>query len=317
LSILELNPRGVRTRLSKDVASAPTIDAFSQAGGPLVSDIEEFLAVQLAKNRARKTLINYRQTLFPWAAFCVGRGVVSIDKYKLADHAVFLTAMQNRGLKGTTIDLTNTMLRVFTKWAAREGKVKRDPLEDFDRTASEKPLPKALPWELVEAHILQVKSRYATVVLRDRFLIRLISYTGMRPNECLKLRRLDLDLQRRQFRLENTKGGEATWQPYPEKLHPYLEQWIAESHRVWPAAEWLFPSRTGKKLRLREVQAAFKSYGIATPHVYRHTYGTYLLEQGANIVEVKEMLRHKNIQTTVKYLKIFDSRRRSLANLIK
>lgn len=317
MAVIELNQRIPRTTSRKDTSSAQEKDAISQKAGPLVLEVEEFLAIQRAKNRAPKTITNYRQTLGAWAAYCASKGVSSVAGYRLADHAVYLTQLQNRGLKGGTIDLTNTLIRVFTRWAARSGKVERDPLADFDRRGSEKPMPKALPWELVDVHLGMVKSRYATVVMRDRFLIRLITRTGLRPGEALSLRRLDVDLQRRQLRLENTKGRESAWQPYGDALHPFLEEWLLESARVWPDSEWLFPSRTGKRLRLREVQASFKEYGIATPHVYRHTHATYLMEQGAGVREVQEMLRHKNIQTTVRYLKVVDQRKRALANLIK
>jgi site-specific recombinase XerD len=318
LALETLSQRVPRTQSAKDTGSRASEDAISRDSGALVNCIEDFIALLVAKNRSPKTIVNYRQALRVWSQrFCAGRGITRIADYRLADHAVFLTGLQNRGLKGGTVELTNTLVRVFTKWCMKEGLIAKDPLADFDRTPTEKPLPKALPWELVDVHIGMVKSRYAIVVARDRFLIRLISRAGLRPGEALVLRRMDVDLIRRQLRLEGTKGHEATWQPYSDGLHPFLEEWLSDSTRTWPTAEWLFPSRTGKRLRLREVQAAFKGYGISTPHVYRHTYGTYMLEQGANVRDVQDMMRHKNINTTVRYLKVSDQRRRTLANLIK
>lgn len=317
MAIATVNTRESLVPARKDTGSQERTDAISQYRGQLVNAVPDFLALQAAKGRSPKTIRNYRQELTRWTAFCKARGILSVDQYRLSDHAVYITSLQNRGLKGGTIDLTNTLIKVFTKRWAKDGLVPRDPLDDFDRQGSEKPLPKALPWELVEEHIRMVKSRYAIVVSRDRFVIRLIAYTGLRPSEALSLRRADVDLDKRQFRLLATKGREATWQPYPDKLQPYLEEWLMLSAGRWPSSEWLLPSRTGKMLRLREVQSSFRSHGIATPHVYRHTYGTFLLEQGASIREVQEMLRHRNIQTTVRYLKVFDSKRRALANLIK
>lgn len=317
MTLATVNTREPLVTPVKDTGSQGPTRAISQYRGQLVNAVSDFLALQAAKGRAPKTIRNYRQELTRWATFCQARGIETVDQYRLSDHAVYITSLQNRGLKGGTIDLTNTLIKVFTKRWAKDGLVPRDPLEDFDRQGSEKPLPKALPWELVEEHIRLVKSRYAIVVARDRFLIRLISYTGLRPGEALALRRADVDLDKRQLRLLGTKGREATWQPYPDKFQPFLEEWMMAAAARWTASEWLVPSRTGKRLRLREVQASFKSYGIATPHVYRHTYGTFLLEQGASIREVQEMLRHKNIQTTVRYLKVFDSKRRALANLVK
>jgi len=280
--------------------------------------VEEFVAVQVARNRSKKTLTNYRQVVGrSWVAFCLARGINDVAQYKLAHHAVWLSQLQEKGLKGTTIDLYNTLVRVFTAWCAKQEYITRNPLEDFDRSASEKPLPKALPWSILEEHIGLVKSRYRIVVLRDRFLIRLLAYTGLRLGESLSLRRVDVDLKQRQVRLENTKGREATWQPFPEKLLPYLEEWVEASYREWPNSEWLLPSRTGGAMPTYEIQRAFKRYGIATPHVYRHTNATYLLEQGAGLREVQVMLRHKNVQTTIRYLKIVDQRRRAIANFIK
>jgi len=303
-----------------DLSGGSRKPEFAKGGAPgqVVNAIDFFLMLLQSKNRSANTLRNYKQTLERWRSVVSERGVTDVTQYTMAHHAVYLTELQARGLKGTTIDLANALVRNFTNFCYEQGLVQRDPLLGFDRNGSEKPLPKPLPWEMVEEHIARIKGRYTLAVARDKLLVRLMAYTALRVGEALALKRTDLNLELRQLTLEGTKGKEAYQHPFPTKLVPYLEEWVTTAYRQWPTSVWLFPSRTGGRLQPREVQKAFKRYGIASPHTYRHTNLTYLMElTGGDLKAVQEMARHKDIKSTMKYLKLWDVKKRAVADLIK
>jgi site-specific recombinase XerD len=286
--------------------------------GTLVNAKATFMMVLAGLNRSPNTLRNYDLTLERWRMSLAERGVTHIRQYTLAQHAVYLNQLASRGLKGTTVDLANALLRGFTKFCFEQGLVDRDPLLGFDRSGSEKPLPKALPWGMVEEHLLKVKSRYMLAAARDRFLIRLMAWTGLRVGEALALKRADVNVELRTIRLVGTKGKEAYQHPFTAKLVPYVEEWVLSSSRQWPTSPWLIPSRTGGRMTTRAIEKAFKRYGIEPPHTYRHTYGTHIMElTNGDLKAAQEMLRHKDIKSTMKYLKLWDVKKRALADLIK
>lgn len=287
----------------------------TETGSTVRDAVDAFQAYQAMKGAAQNTVRNYSYVLDDWAADMGQRGASELSQVTMAKLTPWVMAMSD--LKDTTVAYKVTLLKTFLKWCEQEDFIAKSPMRNFTRNAPEKPLPTIVPWELVEEHILLIKNRYRIAEARDKTLVRLISRTGLRPGESLKLLRSDVSLKERTIRVVGVKGKVGEVIVYPDSLSPFLDEWVLDSLRVWPNAEYLFPSRTGARLALREVQRCFQKYGIEHPHAYRHAYATHLLELGADIREVQVMLRHKSITTTTVYTHVMEKRRRSLANLIK
>ncbi len=151
---------------------------------------------------------------------------------------------------------------------------------------------------------------------RDRLIVQVGLYLGLRCSEITDLRIERIDLAKSQVFVAHGKGDKDRYVPIPERLRPLLQAWIGDRREGL-----LFTSRSrGGRLSNRAVQRLFKGIarkaGIAgveqarkvTPHKLRHTYATTLLEKGANIRELQELLGHSSVATTEIYTHVVTSR---------
>jgi integrase/recombinase XerD len=149
----------------------------------------------------------------------------------------------------------------------------------------------------------------ATKRERDRILLLLALYTGLRCSELTKLQVPDLDLARRLLFVRQSKGRKDRTVPLPEKIISFLRGWIGiRTHG------FVFPSREGGgPLTNRAVQLLFKKLAVAaglpgalearrvTPHMFRHAYASRLLNSGTAIHEVRDLLGHASLAVTNLY----------------
>lgn len=148
---------------------------------------------------------------------------------------------------------------------------------------------------------------------RTRVMVMLAALAGLRVSEIAKVRGEDLDLAGRRIYVTG-KGGKRAWIP----LHPLLLEVAA----TMPARGWWFPGnnrRPGEHLHAKSVSdiigQAMRRSGVAgTPHSLRHWYATTLLEDGADLRTVQELLRHANVATTQVYTRVPDERRSAAVN---
>lgn len=149
----------------------------------------------------------------------------------------------------------------------------------------------------------------ATTRERDRLLLMVGLYAGLRVSELVKLAVEDLDFGRRLLMVREGKGKKDRSLPIPKKLLGPLRGWVG-ARQAGP----VFESPRGGRLSTRAVQLLMKRLALraklprakvaraVTPHKLRHSYATRLLESGATIYEVKELLGHSSISTTETYL---------------
>ena len=144
------------------------------------------------------------------------------------------------------------------------------------------------------------KKRSAEV---DHLVIQAGLYLGLRVSEICKLKIEDLDLAQGTALVYQGKGNKDRYVPIPARFIPTLKTWLGER-----GTGYVFPSPRGGKLSSRTLQLRLKALGkkaqiprALKPHTLRHTYATRLLEKGANIREVQELLGHSSIQTTEIY----------------
>ena len=141
---------------------------------------------------------------------------------------------------------------------------------------------------------------------------------GLRVGEVLALEPRDVDLSSGTVRVLDGKGGDGTGY-FDESVKPWLEQWKRERSHYAHKGSPLFCTLRGDPVSVRYVEAMVKRMakraGITstvTPHVLRHTFATELLDEGANIRQVQEALRHSDVSTTMIYTHVLDTQLRSL-----
>ncbi len=143
--------------------------------------------------------------------------------------------------------------------------------------------------------------------LRDRYLIGFMYSSGLRINEVSKLKIEDIDIDRMQIRVVQAKGNKDRYVPLSKCIAERFTKYL----KIYNPQKFFFNSCNGKQFTVRGIQrvfrAAVKKSGIlkkATSHTLRHSYATHLLENGVDLITIKNVLGHKNITTTMIYLHV-------------
>jgi len=175
-------------------------------------------------------------------------------------------------------------------------------VEHLPRPRKERPLPGILSTGEVERLISHGRT------LKHQAFMALLYGTGLRLGEALSLRIADVDGQRLQLRVAKGKGAKGRYVGFPPCLLGVLRQYF----RAFRPQVYLFngkyrASRWAARSAQHALQQARESAGIArgvSPHVLRHCYATHHLENGTNLVYLKEQLGHKHLKTTAKYIRL-------------
>jgi integrase/recombinase XerC len=233
----------------------------------------------------------------------------------------FLAALHARR-HPATLGRKLASLRSFFRWLRREGHCALDPTEGIPAPRTPKRLPNPLPVDDCVAVVERGgrrRRRAATpspgpdpMELRDRALVELLYGAGLRVGELSALDVRDLDLHRGDVRVVG-KGGKERVVPLPAATRQALAAYLDARRRPGLLAEPLFtslrPRREGpRRLGVRDVRrvlaARARGAGVVDrvhPHRLRHSYATHLLDMGADLREIQELLGHASLSTTEKY----------------
>jgi len=152
--------------------------------------------------------------------------------------------------------------------------------------------------------------------LRDRAIVITLLYTGMRVNELCNLDMSDLHLDKQEILVRDTKTYHDRKVIISEKCVHALNQYLESSPN---GKNEVFTSQKGGRISRGRVYAMVKKYGRlagiqknVTPHILRHTLATNMITHGASVIEVKEQLGHRNIETTLRYVHLQVEHRKKL-----
>ena len=279
--------------------------------------VEEYLThLAIERGLALNTLTSYRRDLRRYAAYLDGRGIETVDEIAEADVSDFLAHLREGDedhvpLSAPSAARTLVAARGFHKFAVREGAVGRDVAAEVKPPAPPRRLPKALPVEDVEAVLDAAGAPGTELAIRDRALLELLYGTGARISEAVGLDVDDLDLDASQVLLRG-KGGKQRVVPvgrfavdavrsYLDDVRPGLVSARANGGAV-------FLNSRGGRLSRQSAWAvlakAAQRAGIGvevSPHTLRHSFATHLLDGGADVRVVQELLGHASVTTTQVY----------------
>jgi integrase/recombinase XerC len=266
--------------------------------------LERFLTrLRAAKNYSPHTLRAYRADLEGFAAKFQGLAAGDLDRAHVRRH---LAELQSGDASRATVLRKASALRSFVKFLRAEGELKRDPFLGV-------PLPKrarSLPKFLTEAEMEEVLGAHASAgdaaAERDRSLVELLYSSGLRRMEISTLNVGDVDLLSGTLRVFG-KGSKERIVPVGGEALSRLRNYLRS--RGTPAdGEPLFVNLRGERLSQEGVAFVVRRWvkrssllKKVTPHVFRHSFATHLLNRGCNIREVQEMLGHANLNTTQIY----------------
>jgi len=285
---------------------------------PLSRDAEEYLSfLGVERGRALTSLAAYRSDLAAYEEFLEGRrlSVAEVDSRVIEDYLAFLVAT---GRRPTSNARAFSAIRGLHRFCVDERGAARDPTEGVAGPRLPQPIPKALTVEEIERLLAAVVGDEPRA-RRDRAILELLYATGMRISELSGLRLADVDLSK-SMAIVFGKGSKERVVPFGRHASEAVRAWLSSGGRPAMAPvrwarradeEALFISTRGRRLSRQGVwivvRAAADRSGLGakvTPHVLRHSCATHLLENGADIRVVQELLGHAAITTTQVYTKV-------------
>ena len=272
--------------------------------------------LSVERGLAANTLTSYRRDLRRYQGFLAERGVDDLDRVDEATVTAFLVRLRegdadHPSLSSTSAARTVVAVRGFHKFAVSDGLAAIDPAAGVKPPTPAKRLPKALPLADVEAILSAAGAAGTTLAMRDRALLEVLYGTGARISEAVGLDVDDLDTVDRTVLLRG-KGGKERIVPVGsyavEAVADYLTRarpGLVAAGKGTPA---LFLNARGGRLSRQSawsvlVKAAERA-GVTTdvsPHTMRHSFATHLLDGGADVRVVQELLGHASVTTTQVY----------------
>jgi len=222
-----------------------------------------------------------------------------------------------RGLSTRSIAREISTLRTFCDWLVESSRAGSNPA----RLVVLPKVVRKLPGFLGVDEVLQVIESFDTdkpLGARNRAVVDLLYGAGLRASEACSVRLLDLDAGRRLVRVSGGKGGKDRIVPVASGSIESIEGWLPfRSFLAGEGAPWLFVSGRGRKLDPRDIRRIV-SAGVlmaaraagATPHTFRHSFATHLLDRGADLRAVQDMLGHSSLSTTQIYTHLTGERLR-------
>jgi len=287
-------------------------------------EVEEFLSwLGAERGRAANTLAAYRRDLTGYTEWLAERDL-HLDTVDGHDLVELVDARRRAGLAPSSVARQLAAIRMLHRYLVTEGERPDDPTADLEGVK----VPAGIPKPLSEAEVTSILDAVVgddAIARRDRALLELLYGTGARISEVCNLSMGDIDFDGRLVRLLG-KGSKERIVPYGGAAARALDGWFEPAGRMALApGEWrrrddaqaVFLNTRGARLTRQAAWAVIKKYGRRagldplrhlSPHVLRHSCATHLLDHGADLRVVQELLGHASISTTQVYTKVSQER---------
>ena len=277
----------------------------------LKDQVEDYLRYsQLERGLSENTITAYRQDLMEFISFLEKENFESWPT-EAVDIDAFLARQKDLNKATSSISRMISSLRKFYQWLARQNIQKLNPMIEIDSPKKEKSFPIALSENEIQ-ELLNAPDVNKKLGLRDRALLEVMYATGIRVSEAINLKLEDIHPDLRLIKVLG-KGSKERLVPINEVALHWLQKYEKEVRdplilKSGKYNDYTFLNSRGRALTRQAVWQIIKRYctiaGIdkdVTPHTLRHTFATHLLENGADLRVVQEILGHSDISTTQIY----------------
>lgn len=275
----------------------------------MMKEIDNFLYfLKKELNYSDYTIKNYQLDLTDFFKY-VSKSNIDFLNIKNTHVRGYLKYLDTCNLKNTTISRRISALRTFYNYLLEKGFVKSNIFLNVKNPKLEKKLPNYLNYTEIEELLASIDTR-TDEGLERRLLIEMFYSTGCRVGEMVNVKISDIDFYNKTIKVMG-KGSKERIVYYGDYASKYLEDYLKNKDRK----EYLFTNKRGEKLTIEEVEYIvrdiMKHISIkthVTPHTLRHTFATHLLNNGADIRTVQELLGHANLSTTGIYTHVSSDR---------
>jgi integrase/recombinase XerD len=293
--------------------------------------IEDFIAhVRFERGLSQNTVDAYRRDLAMWSAFCA-QARIDPKQVRHEDVTTYLERLRSgeppasQPLASSSVARMLVALRSFHRFLRREGHLEVDPTAKVGVPKRPRSLPKAIPLEDIE-RLIEAPAPDDLLGRRDRAMLETLYGAGLRISELVALDVDDVDLDKGSVLVRAGKGEKSRLVPVGRAARAAVEAYLTQSRPVLVARSAgrsaggaIFLNARGGRLSrqgcwkiLRAHAAASGLEGKVSPHTLRHSFATHMLDGGADIRVVQELLGHASLATTQVYTLVSDTRLREV-----
>jgi tyrosine recombinase XerC len=284
----------------------------------MLRQIDKFINyLKVEKNASAHTITNYKIDLDSFSTFLEEKGIKDISGVDHLALRMFLARMREKNYAKKTMARKLASLRSLFRFLYREGYIKSNPATTISSPRLDKKLPKFL--DVAKAGMLMEKPDKGTMAgSRDSAILETLYSTGMRVSELVGLDFSDIDLISGVVKVLG-KGSKERVVPIGDKALEAIRRYNEKKSGKLKTKEALFLNNRGGRLTDRSVRRMLDKYIKAcaieekiSPHSLRHSFATHLLEKGADLRSVQELLGHANLSTTQIYTHVTMDRLKSV-----
>jgi integrase/recombinase XerC len=273
--------------------------------------VADFIRHLRERNASPHTIKAYSGDLCLFATYAGPRGWKQIDHIAIRG---FLSQLYDNGLSKTSVARALAAVRSLYRWLAREGAVEQNPAKLVATPKLAKQLPRVPTIEVMNFVIDGEMPEVAAFPERDRLMLELLYGCGIRNSELTGINLDDIRLSAEAILIRG-KGKKERYVPFGESVKAGLSAYLPARQKS-PGVRGkqctaLLINRRGGRLTTRSVRRIIKKIAVAKglspdvhPHTLRHAFGTHMLEEGADLRAIQELLGHERLATTQRYTQL-------------
>ncbi len=271
------------------------------------------------KKTSQNTELSYKRDLAKMEKFLSARGITEAEQVSASDLEAYIQDLNANGFKAATVSRNIASMKAFFGYAVKELGLKEDPSAGLKSPKIEKKMPEILTMEEV-VRLLEQPKGDTPKEIRDKAMLELLYATGIRVSELIGLQVSDVNMQMNYILCRDANKERVI--PFGNEARHALIRYLESSRNVMvedPSSPILFANCSGQKMSRQGFWKLIKYYakkaGITsdiTPHTLRHSFAAHLVENGADLRSVQEMLGHSDISTTQIYASMNHNRIREV-----
>jgi len=270
--------------------------------------IEKYISyISGERGLAKNSIESYKRDLYQFLEFVQeAMGIKDVENIRRADIREYVSALIQYGFSKKSVERKLSALRGFFKYLKRIQVISSNPVLGIQNPKEERYLPMVIPEKRIN-EMLDNWIPESIMEARDKSIIELMYSSGLRASEVISLKWENLDLKTMELRVKG-KGGKERIVPLGKRAREALEVYVNFLGDKLNKSNFIFLNRFGKKLSRKGLWLIIKKrfetmalmYGVH-PHTLRHSFATHLLNHGADLRSIQELLGHASLATTSIY----------------